>query len=166
LHAFGYKRNNSFFSPLFSSNSIEKNPLFIMIFIILEHILAHTFFFLLFLITFIFWGKTIYTKNEKLDYFGKKGMVIAYSCVTGSLLNCWIYSRHLPLRAVAMSATDGLMRGMRVIDTRAPLSVLVGEATLGCIFNVFREPVDNLGLVDAGTTFPIHRFALCFTESA
>nr|AND47956.1 protein involved in cytochrome c biogenesis [Sphagnum aongstroemii] len=68
-----------------------------MIFIILERILAHTSFFLLFLITLIFWGKTIYTRNEKLDHFGKKGMVIAYSCVTGFLLNRWIYSGHLPL---------------------------------------------------------------------
>ncbi|CAM6042369.1 unnamed protein product, partial [Sphagnum compactum] len=68
------------------------------------------------------------------------------------------------VRAVAMSATDGLMRGMRVIDTGAPLSVPVGEATLGRIFNVLGEPVDNLGPVDAGTTFPIHRSAPAFTQ--
>jgi F0F1-type ATP synthase alpha subunit len=61
-----------------------------------------------------------------------------------------------------MNATYGLMRGMRVIDTWAPLSVLVGETTLGCIFNVLGEPVDNLGPVDAGTTFPIHR---CMNKS-
>ncbi len=54
-----------------------------MIFIILERILAHTSFFLLFLITLIFWGKKFYIRNEKLDHFGKKGMIIAYSCVTG-----------------------------------------------------------------------------------
>jgi hypothetical protein len=54
-----------------------------MIFIILEHILANTSFFLLFLIALIFWGKKIHIRNEKLDHFGKKGMVIAYSCVTG-----------------------------------------------------------------------------------
>ena len=47
------------------------------------------------------------------------------------------------VRAVAMSATDGLMRGMEVIDTGAPLSVPVGGATLGRIFNVLGEPVDN-----------------------
>ena len=46
-----------------------------------------------------------------------------------------------------MSATDGLMRGMEVIDTGAPLSVPVGGATLGRIFNVLGEPVDNLGLL-------------------
>ncbi|ERN16193.1 hypothetical protein AMTR_s00030p00239270 [Amborella trichopoda] len=47
---------------------------------------------------------------------------------------------------VAMSATYGLMRGMEVIDARAPLSVPVGEATLRRIFNVLGEPVDNLGI--------------------
>ncbi|QCD95820.1 F-type H+-transporting ATPase subunit beta [Vigna unguiculata] len=52
------------------------------------------------------------------------------------------------VRAVAMSATDGLMRGMEVIDTGTPLSVPVGGATLGQIFNVLREPIDNLGPVD------------------
>jgi F-type H+-transporting ATPase subunit beta len=61
------------------------------------------------------------------------------------------------VRAIAMSAADGLMRGMRVIDTGAPLSVPVGEATLGRIFNVLGELVDNLGPVDDGTTFLIHR---------
>ena len=48
------------------------------------------------------------------------------------------------VRAVAMSATDGLMRGMEVIDSGKPLNVPVGQATLGRIFNVLGEPVDNL----------------------
>ena len=61
------------------------------------------------------------------------------------------------VRAVAMSATDGLTRGMDVIDTGAPLSVPVGGATLGRIFNVLGEPIDNLGPVDTRTTSPIHR---------
>ncbi|KAH7294545.1 hypothetical protein KP509_27G006200 [Ceratopteris richardii] len=51
------------------------------------------------------------------------------------------------VRAVAMSASDGLMRGMGVVDTRAPLSVPVGQNTLGRISNVLGEPVDNLGPV-------------------
>ena len=63
------------------------------------------------------------------------------------------------VRAVAMSATDGLTRGMEVIDTGAPLSVPVGGATLGRIFNVLGEPVDNLGPVDTRITSPIHRCA-------
>ncbi|KAI3663619.1 hypothetical protein L6452_45631 [Arctium lappa] len=68
------------------------------------------------------------------------------------------------VRAVAMSATDGLTRGMDVIDTGAPLSVPVGGATLGRIFNVLGEPVDNLGPVDSSITFPIHRSAPAFIQ--
>jgi F-type H+-transporting ATPase subunit beta len=63
-----------------------------------------------------------------------------------------------------MSATDGLMRGMKVIDTRSPLRILVGETILGRIFNVLVEFVDNLGPVDSGITFPIHRFAPTFPQ--
>ena len=66
------------------------------------------------------------------------------------------------VRAVAMSATDGLKRGMEVVNTRAPLSVPVGGATLGRIFNVLGEPIDNLGPVDTRTTSPIHRYAPAF----
>ncbi|PRQ20495.1 putative H(+)-transporting two-sector ATPase [Rosa chinensis] len=61
-----------------------------------------------------------------------------------------------------MSATDGLARGMEVIDTGAPLSVPVGGATLGLIFNLLGEPVDNLGPVDTRTISPIHRYAPAF----
>ncbi|RYR67214.1 hypothetical protein Ahy_A03g013515 [Arachis hypogaea] len=68
------------------------------------------------------------------------------------------------VRAVAMSATDGLMRGMEVIDMGAPLSVPGGGATLGRIFNVLGEPIDNLGPVDTRTTSPIHRSAPAFIQ--
>ncbi|XP_022871930.1 uncharacterized protein LOC111391029 [Olea europaea var. sylvestris] len=68
------------------------------------------------------------------------------------------------VRAVAMSATNGLMRGMEVIDTGAPLSVPVGGATLGRIFNVLGEPVDNLGPLDIRTTSPIHRSVPAFIQ--
>jgi F-type H+/Na+-transporting ATPase subunit beta len=68
------------------------------------------------------------------------------------------------VRAVAMSATDGLMRGMKVIDTGAPLSVPVGESTLGRIFNVLGEPVDELGPVSNSKTLPIHRSAPAFVD--
>ena len=68
------------------------------------------------------------------------------------------------VRAVAMSATDGLMRGLEVIDTGAPFSVPVGGATLGRIFNVLGEPVDNLGPVDTRTTSPIHKSAPAFIQ--
>lgn len=68
------------------------------------------------------------------------------------------------VRAVSMSATDGLKRGVEVIDTGAPISVPVGKPTLGRIFNILGEPVDNLGDVDRTTTLPIHRDAPKFTE--
>merc|ERR1712224_533917 len=68
------------------------------------------------------------------------------------------------VRAVSMSATDGLMRGMTVVDTGAPLSVPVGESTLGRIFNVLGQPVDEQGSVSDSTTLPIHRPAPAFVE--
>ncbi|KAF4360015.1 hypothetical protein F8388_004522, partial [Cannabis sativa] len=68
------------------------------------------------------------------------------------------------VRVVAMIATNGLMRGMDVIYTGAPLSLPVGGATLGQIFNVLGEPIDNLGLVDTHTTSPIHRSAPAFIQ--
>ncbi len=63
------------------------------------------------------------------------------------------------VRAVAMSSTDGLVRGMEAVDTGAPISVPVGKVTLGRIFNVLGEPVDNKGAVGTSETFPIHREA-------
>ncbi|KAH7425869.1 hypothetical protein KP509_11G074900 [Ceratopteris richardii] len=68
------------------------------------------------------------------------------------------------VRAVAMSAIDGLMRGMGDVDTGAPLNVRVGQNTLGRISNVLGEPIDNLGLVQNSTKFPIHRSAPTFTQ--
>jgi F-type H+-transporting ATPase subunit beta len=68
------------------------------------------------------------------------------------------------VRAVSMQPTDGLMRGMDVVDTGSPLSVPVGRDTLGRIFNVLGEPVDNLGPVAAGETLPIHRQAPLFVD--
>jgi F-type H+-transporting ATPase subunit beta len=68
------------------------------------------------------------------------------------------------VRAVAMSTTDGLVRGMEVIDTGAPISVPVGAATLGRIFNVLGEPVDNKGPVSSSETSPIHRAAPKLTD--
>nr|YP_009663751.1 ATP synthase CF1 beta subunit [Cuscuta erosa]QCW07682.1 ATP synthase CF1 beta subunit [Cuscuta erosa] len=68
------------------------------------------------------------------------------------------------VRAVAMSFTDGLRRGMKVINTGTPIKVPVGRSTLGRIFNVLGEPVDQLGPVDTTTMFPIHRSAPAFTK--
>nr|YP_009314326.1 ATP synthase CF1 subunit beta [Liagora harveyana]YP_009315554.1 ATP synthase CF1 subunit beta [Liagora brachyclada]SCW22580.1 ATP synthase CF1 subunit beta [Liagora harveyana]SCW24212.1 ATP synthase CF1 subunit beta [Liagora brachyclada] len=68
------------------------------------------------------------------------------------------------VRAVAMSATDGLKRGLEVIDTGAPITVPVGIPTLGRIFNVLGEPVDSLGSVNNDSSLPIHRSAPAFTQ--
>ncbi|WP_420441636.1 F0F1 ATP synthase subunit beta [Candidatus Palauibacter sp.] len=61
------------------------------------------------------------------------------------------------VRAVAMDATDGVTRGMDVVDTGHPISAPVGEASLGRILNVLGEPVDELGPVEASERWPIHR---------
>ncbi len=68
------------------------------------------------------------------------------------------------VRAISMSATDGLQRGVKVIDTGAALSVPVGTTTLGRIFNVLGEPVDQMGEVDYTKTLPIHRSAPSFID--
>jgi F-type H+-transporting ATPase subunit beta len=68
------------------------------------------------------------------------------------------------VRAVSMSATDGLIRGLEVIDTGDALSVPVGEATLGRIFNVLGTPVDELGDVGNKSVLPIHRASPGFTD--
>lgn len=68
------------------------------------------------------------------------------------------------VRAISMSTTDGLIRGMEVIDTGAAIRVPVGPATLGRIFNVLGEPIDNMGPVNNEETFPIHRSAPKFTD--
>jgi F-type H+-transporting ATPase subunit beta len=68
------------------------------------------------------------------------------------------------VRAVSMSATDGLVRGMKAVDTGLPISVPVGTSTLGRIFNVLGEPVDEKGPVNVEATSPIHRSAPKFTD--
>jgi F-type H+/Na+-transporting ATPase subunit beta len=61
------------------------------------------------------------------------------------------------VRCVALGSTDGLVRGQDVLDTGAPVSVPVGEATLGRVFNLLGEPIDGRGPVDAKERWPIHR---------
>ena len=68
------------------------------------------------------------------------------------------------VRCVSMRSTDGLKRGVEVTDLGAPISVPVGTPTLGRIFNVIGEPVDNQGDLDCKETLPIHREAPEFTE--
>jgi len=68
------------------------------------------------------------------------------------------------VRAVSMRSTDGLKRGVEAIDLGTPISVPVGTPTLGRIFNVIGEPVDEQGDVSYDETLPIHRDAPAFTE--
>lgn len=76
-------------------------------------------------------------------------------------------SKHLGdnrVRCIAMSSTDGLVRGAEAIDLGAPISVPVGEATLGRVFNVLGNPIDNAGDLSGTLRNPIHRQAPSFDE--
>jgi F-type H+/Na+-transporting ATPase subunit beta len=94
----------------------------------------------------------------KIEGKNEAGQDVSVTCEVQQLLG------DNQVRAVAMSTTDGLVRGMDVIDLGAPISVPVGTATLGRIFNVLGEPVDNQGPVDTQERSPIHRDAPKLTE--
>jgi len=68
------------------------------------------------------------------------------------------------VRAVSMTSTDGLKRGAEAVDLGAPITVPVGTATLGRIFNVLGVPVDEMGDCDASSGLPIHRPSPAFTD--
>lgn len=68
------------------------------------------------------------------------------------------------VRAIAMSTTDGLVRGMEALDTGAPITIPVGAPTLGRVFNVLGEPIDEAGDVTSEVNLPIHRSAPAFDE--
>jgi len=70
------------------------------------------------------------------------------------------------VRCVAMEATEGMVRGMRVIDQGGPISVPVGRGTLGQVMNVIGQPVDQLGPIEHTKTMPIHRPAPLFEDQA
>ncbi len=66
------------------------------------------------------------------------------------------------VRCIAMDSTEGLVRGMDVLDTGAPISVPVGDGTLGRLMNVTGDPVDEAGPINAEQMLPIHRDARRF----
>ena len=68
------------------------------------------------------------------------------------------------VRAVAMSSTDGLARGVDAVDTGNPITVPVGEATLGRVFDVLGHPIDGKGTIEASESLPIHRDAPGFED--
>ena len=84
------------------------------------------------------------------------GRTIKTEVVQNSGRNC--------VRCIALSSTDGIYRGCAAVDTGAPISVPVGEGTLGRMFNVAGEPIDSKGRVDAAKYMPIHRDPPSFTE--
>jgi F-type H+-transporting ATPase subunit beta len=68
------------------------------------------------------------------------------------------------VRAISMQSTDGLVRGMKAIDTGGPISTPVGDATLGRVIGVTGDPVDGLGPVESEERWPIHRHAPAFED--
>ncbi|MDR3031043.1 MAG: F0F1 ATP synthase subunit beta [Holosporales bacterium] len=70
------------------------------------------------------------------------------------------------VRTIAMSSTDGIARGMEVINTNAPITVPVGRATLGRVLNVTGDPIDHGGAVETDYYLPIHRDAPEFSQQA
>jgi F-type H+-transporting ATPase subunit beta len=94
----------------------------------------------------------------KIEGTNEAGQSVSVTCEVQQLLG------DNQVRAVAMSSTDGLIRNMEVVDTGEAISVPVGKATLGRIFNVLGEPVDELGSVETSDRFPIHREAPKLTE--
>lgn len=70
------------------------------------------------------------------------------------------------IRCIALGSTDGIKRGMEAIDTGAPISVPVGNETLGRVFNVLGQTIDNKGEIKNNQTLPIHRSAPALTEQS
>ena len=86
----------------------------------------------------------------EINFTGAKGPVKLTLKVQQHLGESWV-------RAIAMSSTEGLQRGMEVLNTAAPISVPVGEGVLGRIFNVVGEPTDQRGPVEFTKKYAIHR---------
>lgn len=70
------------------------------------------------------------------------------------------------VRCVAMASTDGLVRGMKAIDTGGPITVPVGHETLGRVFNLLGDPIDQMGPVEAKLRYPIHRDPPTFEDQS
>src|SRR3712207_3778860 len=100
-------------------------------------------------------GEDDHAAQVAMDDPGQTTTVVAE--VQSHLGNNWV-------RALAMTSTDGMQRGARAVDTGSPIKVPVGPATLGRLFNVLGEPIDNAGAVAAEESWPIHRAAPDFQE--
>lgn len=124
-------------------------------------------------------GKIVQVVGPVIDIeFPPKGLPAIYNAVTidgevGNGIKIHLTAevmQHIgddTVRAVAMSSTDGIVRGMEVLDTGAPITVPVGEGTLGRIFNVLGETVDHDDTkVEAADYWPIHRPAPNFDQQS
>ncbi|MDD2956897.1 MAG: F0F1 ATP synthase subunit beta, partial [Oscillospiraceae bacterium] len=89
----------------------------------------------------------------EIDHQGKKLIVEVAQHVGDDVVRC-----------IAMSSTDGLCRGIEAKDTGGPITVPVGNNTLGRIFNLLGEPVDNMPAPEAPERWPIHRKAPAYDE--
>src|SRR3989344_1517951 len=117
-------------------------------------------------------GKIIQIIGPVVDIeFGEASLPAIYDALkveSGKETTVLETARHLGsnrVRAIAMSSTDGLVRGMNVIATGAPLSVPVGKTVLGHLFNVLGEPLDD-PKAKFQKLWPIHRKAPLFTEQS
>ena len=124
-------------------------------------------------------GKIVQVVGPVIDIeFPPKGLPAIYNAVkidgeVGEGINIHLTAEVMQhvgdnvVRAVAMSSTDGLVRGMDAIDTGAPITIPVGEGTLGRIFNVLGETVDHDDTpVEASDYWPIHRPAPSFDKQS
>lgn len=118
-------------------------------------------------------GRVIQIVGVVVDVEFEHGKLPAiYDAITTRLNNKTLYlevEQHLSektVRAVALSSTDGLKRGDVVVSTGAPISVAVGDATMGRMFNVVGEPIDNKPAVVGAKKSPIHRDPPTLTEQS
>ncbi|MBX7183546.1 MAG: F0F1 ATP synthase subunit beta [Vicinamibacteria bacterium] len=117
-------------------------------------------------------GRVIQVIGPVVDIEFPKGVPAIYNAVTiegGNIRVVVEVEQHLGedrVRCVAMQPTDGMVRGMKAVDTGAAIMVPVGPGTLGRVLNVLGEPVDEFGPVKADKRYPIHRPAPAFDEQS
>ena len=122
-------------------------------------------------------GKVVQIIGPVVDCeFHEKHLPMIYNCVVvegesqgQSMRVTTEVQQHLGenrVRCISMQPTDGMVRGMKAIDTGEPISVPVGRETLGRVLNVIGNPVDELGPVKATKRYPIHRPAPSFEDQS
>ncbi|MDR1196478.1 MAG: F0F1 ATP synthase subunit beta, partial [Endomicrobium sp.] len=117
-------------------------------------------------------GTVIRVQGAVVDFKFKDGVPEIFEALTlempdGStlVLETMFEMDNSEVRTIAMGSTDGMKRGMKALRTFAPISVPVGEKTLGRIFNVLGRPIDALGEIDDSVEkYPIHRKAPAFID--